>query len=97
MIALSEVRVVFDFVLYAWDALGASFGPALVLVLLWKRATGWGILVGMLVGFATAIVWRETLHSHCYSLIPAFALALVSAVVVSLIDRSRSRPGTTNG
>ena len=92
VIALGEVRVIFDFVLYAWDGLGASFGPALILVLLWKRATGWGVLAGMAAGVTTAVVWRETLHPHLYSLIPAFAAAMLVAVVVSLATRA-SDPG----
>lgn len=83
-IAMSEVRVVFDFVLYAWDALGAAFGPALILKLLWRRTTSWGVLSGMLVGVATAIVWHETLHNQFYSLIPAFAFAMLAGVLVSL-------------
>ena len=84
-IAISEVRTVFDFVLYAWDALGAAFGPALILTLLWRRTTPWGVLVGMTVGVTTAVVWRETLHSQLYSLIPAFTLAFFSIVLVSLL------------
>lgn len=86
-IAMSEVRVVFDFVLYAWDGLGAAFGPALILTLVWKRTTGWGVLAGMLVGFATAILWRETLHAQLYSLIPAFTFALISIIAVSHIHK----------
>ncbi len=84
-IAMSEVRAVFDFVLYAWDGLGAAFGPALILTLLWKRTSGPGILCGMIVGVSTAVIWRETLHSHLYSLIPAFCLAFTTIVVVSLL------------
>ena len=50
-IALSDVRSIFDFVLaYGWAGLGAGFGPALILTLFWKRATGWGILSGMIAG-----------------------------------------------
>jgi sodium/proline symporter len=85
VIAMTEVRAVFDFVLYAWDGLGAAFGPALILTLLWRRTTGWGVLVGMIVGVTTAVIWRETLHSHLYSLIPAFTLAFLSIVAVSLL------------
>ena len=47
------------------------------------------IVVGMLVGVTTAVVWRETLHAYVYSLIPAFLLALVSIVVVSLLTTEK--------
>ncbi|MDP6443448.1 MAG: sodium/proline symporter [Pirellulaceae bacterium] len=90
VIATREVRAVFDFVLYAWDGLGAAFGPALILTLLWKRTTGWGILIGMIVGVATVVIWRETLHAHLYSLIPAFAFAFASIVAVSLLTTRAS-------
>ena len=83
LIALGEVRTIFDFVLYAWAGLGAAFGPAMILTLLWKRTTAWGVLAGMMTGFVTAIVWRETLHDVLYELVPAFILAFTAVVLVS--------------
>jgi sodium/proline symporter len=86
LIALSESRLVFHFVLYAWAGLGAAFGPALILGLLWKRVTAWGLAAGMATGFLTAVLWVEipTLKGLGYELGPAFAVALVSIVAVSL-------------
>ncbi|MCG6872406.1 MAG: sodium/proline symporter [Gammaproteobacteria bacterium] len=89
LIAAGEVRAVFDFVLYAWAGLGAGFGPALILLLLWPRTTGPGVLAGMLTGFITAIVWRETLHDVIYELAPAMLLAFCAVIFVSLLT-SRS-------
>lgn len=87
-IALGEVRSVFDFVLAAWDGLGATFGPALLLIYLNRRTTGTGILCAMVVGGITAILWRQTglaTTSGVYSLIPAFGLALLVGWAVSLL------------
>ena len=84
LVALGKVRVIFDFVLYAWAGLGAAFGPALILVLLWRRTGAAGVIAGMAVGFITAIVWRETLHDYLYELVPAFLLAFLSVWLVSL-------------
>ena len=84
-IALGEVRTIFDFVLYAWAGLGAAFGPAMILTLLWKRTTAWGVLAGMITGFISAIIWRETLHDVLYELVPAFLLAFFAVVLVSWI------------
>lgn len=92
-IALGEVRVVFDFVLYAWAGLGAGFGPALILRLLWRRTTGWGIVAGMIVGVTTAMVWRWTLHDQFYELVPAFVFSLAAVVVVSLLTQPSFRSG----
>jgi sodium/proline symporter len=84
LIALGEVRVIFDFVLYAWAGLGAAFGPALILILLWRRTSATGVIAGMVVGFITAIAWRETLHDYMYELVPAFLLAFITVYIVSL-------------
>ncbi|HYQ70325.1 MAG TPA: sodium/proline symporter [Gammaproteobacteria bacterium] len=89
-VALGEVRVIFDFVLYAWAGLGAAFGPALILIVLGKRISATGIFAGMLVGFVTAIIWRQTLHAYLYELLPAFLLAFVTILWVS-----RLRPDAT--
>jgi sodium/proline symporter len=83
-VALGEVRVIFDFVLYAWAGLGAAFGPAIILILLWRHTSATGVIAGMAVGFITAIVWRETLHDYLYELVPAFLLAFVTILITSL-------------
>jgi sodium/proline symporter len=83
LVALGEVRVIFDFVLYAWAGLGAAFGPALILILLGKRTSAAGVFAGMLAGFVTAIVWRQTLHDYLYELLPAFLLAFGTILWVS--------------
>ncbi len=85
VIAVGEVRVIFDFVLYAWAGLGAAFGPALILTLTWRRTSAAGVIAGMLVGFTVAIVWRETLHDQLYELVPAFAAAFIAVILVSLL------------
>lgn len=92
-IALGEVRAVFDFVLYAWAGLGAGFGPALVLRLVWKRTTGWGVIAGMVVGVTTAVIWRMTLHDQLYELVPALLSSLVAVVIVSLLTPSAPPKG----
>jgi Na+/proline symporter len=83
LVALGEVRVIFDFVLYAWAGLGAAFGPALILILLDRRTSASGVFTGMPVGFVTAVAWRETLHEWPCELVPAFLLAFATVVWVS--------------
>ncbi len=90
-VALAEVRTIFDFVLYAWAGLGAAFGPATILILLWRRTTAWGVLAGIVTGFTTAIVWRETLHHTVYELVPAFAVAFGAVVIVSWSTQPRDQ------
>jgi Na+/proline symporter len=90
--ALGKVRVIFDFVLYAWAGLGAAFGPALILILLWRRTSATGVIAGMLVGFTTAVLWRMFLHDYLYELAPAFLLALVTVWIVSLLSSDHTIP-----
>ena len=94
LVALGKVRVIFDFVLYAWAGLGAAFGPALILILLWRRTSTAGVIAGMVVGFVTAVVWGRTeiLHESVYELVPAFGLAFVAVWLVSLAWPDNTSP-----
>jgi sodium/proline symporter len=87
LFALSENRVIFEFVLYAWSALGASFGPVVILGLLWKRTTKAGAIAGMLTGSTVTVVWKNTpaLKANLYELVPAFVLAFLAVYFVSLM------------
>jgi sodium/proline symporter len=91
-LALSENRFIFWFVLFSWAGLGASFAPALILALYWKRLSAAGVIAGMVTGFAATVVWklylREALKAaggpDIYELVPAFFLSLAATVLFSL-------------
>jgi SSS family transporter len=86
-LAATESRVIFDFVLYAWSGLGASFGPVVILGLLWKKANKAGAIAGMLTGLIVTVVWYNVpaLKSIVYELVPAFILSLLAVTIVSLL------------
>ncbi len=94
-----EVKV-YEYVLtYGWAILGASFGPQMVLLLFWKRASYVGCVLGMLTGFAVAIGWKLGYNPgegsafyavEIYNLPLAFVTAFVVNVVVSLITPSHT-------
>ncbi len=85
--------LVFWLVLFAWGGLGAAFGPALILALFWGRTSRAGLIAGMVTGALTTVIWKQTLlweaslkeTTGIYELIVAFPLALVAAVVFSLV------------
>jgi len=85
LLALTAKETVYKFVLYAWAGLGASFGPALLLTLWWKRATRWGILAGMASGTLVVVLWKSVfgLSDFLYELIPGFAVATLMILIVS--------------
>ena len=95
-IALGNVESVFRFVLdYGWAGLGAGLGPALIMTLLWKRATGPGIVAGMLVGVSVAVVWKASgLSATLYSMLPAFFASLLAIVLVSWLAPDRQESST---
>ncbi|PKM86059.1 MAG: sodium:proline symporter, partial [Firmicutes bacterium HGW-Firmicutes-10] len=77
---------------YAWAGFGASFGPAILLSLMWKRMTRNGALAGMLSGGLMVIIWKNLSGGifDLYELLPAFIIALLMIVVVSLLDKNPS-------
>jgi Na+/proline symporter len=87
ILALSENRVIFSFVLYAWAGLGAAFGPIFILSFLWKKATSEGAIAGAVVGFLTVIIWRNVpaLKAMVYELVPGFIFALLVNYIVSMV------------
>jgi len=82
-------ELVFWLVLFAWGGLGASFGPAVILSLFWKRTTKWGVVAGFVSGTLVTVVWNSTpaLRQMLYHLIPAFFISAVLVVLVSLVTR----------
>ncbi len=59
LVAVTSGELIFDLVSYAWAGLGASFGPALLLMLKWKKTHWKGVLAGMITGSVVTIVWSE--------------------------------------
>ena len=90
VIALDQDSSIFQVVSYAWAGFGASFGPLMLASLYWKRTTKQGALAGMITGAATVLIWHTFIKPlggvfGVYELLPAFVLALVALVVVSLV------------
>ena len=86
---------VFQIVSFAWAGFGAVFGPVMLFALFWKRANKWGALAGMLAGDITVLVWKLVIRKFFagtvldfYELLPAFVIACVAIVVVSLLTKA---------
>ncbi len=81
---------VFGIVSFAWAGFGASFGPAMLTALFWKRSNRYGALAGMVAGGAMIFVWKYLVRPlggawNIYELLPAFLVALAVNIVVSLL------------
>ena len=94
--ALDPNSSVFEIVSFAWAGFGAAFGPVVLLALFWKRSNKWGALVSMVSGGAMVFIWKFLIAPHggawsIYELLPAFVIALVLNVVVSLLTGKPSK------
>ncbi len=81
---------VFGIVSFAWAGFGASFGPAVLLALFWKRSNLQGALSGMVAGGIFIFLWKFLVRPmggvwNIYELLPAFIVAIIVNVVVSLL------------
>jgi len=92
VLGLFAKNLVYWLVLYAWGGLAATFGPPLILSLLWKNATKIGTFAGMITGAVTIVVWYNVpaLKSFMYELIPGFLLSFLATWLVSLFTASKS-------
>ena len=84
-----EEGSVFTIVSFAWAGFGAAFGPVVLLALFWKRSNKWGALAGMIAGGVMVFAWKYGVRPmggllDIYELLPAFIVAIVVNVAVSL-------------
>lgn len=76
----------------AWGIFGASFGPAIMLSLFWKRFNFKGAVAGIVVGAVVDVLWYMFLSSTgIYELLPGFALGLAAAVITTLCTQAPSK------
>lgn len=81
---------VFGIVSFAWAGFGATFGPVVLFALFWKRTNKYGAIAGMLSGGVMVFVWKYLVKPlggawNIYELLPAFIVACLVIVIVSLI------------
>jgi sodium/proline symporter len=84
---------VFKIVSFAWAGFGAAFGPVMLLALFWKRSNMAGALAGMVTGGVMVFLWKYVISKFggafaIYELLPAFVLALIVNIVVSLCTKA---------
>lgn len=83
---------VFRIVSFAWAGFGAVFGPVVLLSLFWKRSNKWGAVAGMITGGVMVFLWKYVIAGladvlNIYELLPAFVIAIIVNVVVSLLTK----------
>lgn len=93
IIAWDPNSSVFGIVSFAWAGFGAVFGPIMLLSLYWKRTNRYGAIAGMLSGGIMVFVWKYAVRPmggvwDLYELAPAFLVAVIVIVIVSLVTKA---------
>ncbi|MCI8304614.1 MAG: sodium/proline symporter [Lawsonibacter sp.] len=81
---------VFQIVSFAWAGFGATFGPAMLCALFWRRSNRQGIMAGLVAGGGMIFIWKFLVRPlggvwNIYELLPAFLVACAAIAVVSLL------------
>ncbi len=98
LLVINKEVTVYKYVLtYGWAILGASFGPQMILLLLWRRASYAGCVAGMFIGFTMAIGWELWYEPgpegvKIYNLPVAFIAAFVTNIVFSTVFPLKAPP-----
>ncbi len=91
VISITSQDLVFALVSYAWAGLGSSFGPALLMILWWKKTTARGVLAGMVSGTLVTIIWSgfPEFDQFLSSRLVAWVVAFLAVTMVSLYWREK--------
>jgi len=87
-LALNPSDSIFKMVSYAWSGIGSSFGPALLLILFWKRVSRAGVIASLLSGTIGTIIWKEffekptDISERLTSFVFAFAIAVFFSLII---------------
>ena len=92
IIAWNPNSTVFGIVSFAWAGFGAVFGPIMLLSLYWRRTNKYGAIAGMISGGLMVFIWKYLVRPlggawDLYELAPAFLVAIIFIVVVSLLTK----------
>ena len=90
MLALGVPATIFERVLFAWTALGAAFGPTIVVRVLGFKPSAKAILLAMILGFSFAICFSELWESGPGKIYERI-LPWVPALTVLLVDPFMSK------
>jgi len=91
LLVLTMEDTVYDLVSYAWSGIGASFGPAMILLLFWKRFSRAGVYASLITGTVSAIIWKTWLAdpTGVSERLASYLIAFGAAMLFSLLFPER--------
>lgn len=96
IMALTVKDSVYGLVSYAWSGIGSSFGPALILLLYWKKFSRAGIVASLISGTVGTIIWKTWLVGPSGGIserLASFVFALAMAILFSLLYPEKKTAG----
>lgn len=91
LFALKESPLIFWFVIFAWNGLGAAFGPPLICALWYPKTTLRGAIIGMLGGFLTTVFWVLFAKDVTHDLLEVIPGFIVGLSLIFLFSRPREQ------
>lgn len=93
VLALTMRETVYSLVSYAWSGIGSSFGPALMLLLFWKRLSRAGVYASLVTGTVATVLWKNFLEqpTGVSERLASYAISLALAVAFSLAFPEKRR------
>ncbi|HPT31348.1 MAG TPA: sodium/proline symporter [Prolixibacteraceae bacterium] len=87
ILALTMEDTVYGLVSYAWSGIGASFGPAIILLLFWKKFSIAGVYASLITGTLSAVIWKTWLAepTGISERLGSYLLAICMAVIFSFL------------
>ena len=87
ILAISMEDTVYGLVSYAWSGIGAAFGPAILLMLFWKKFSRHGVYASLIVGTFAAVLWKTFWgdYTGVSERLASFLLAFLAAVIFSIV------------
>jgi sodium/proline symporter len=97
LLALMLTDTVYGLVSYAWSGIGSSFGPALLLLLFWKKVSRAGIYASLISGTVSTVLWKLFFEptTGISERLMSFVIAFILAVLFSLLFPERKANGET--
>lgn len=95
VLALTMRDTVYSLVSYAWSGIGSSFGPALVLLLFWKRLSRAGVFASLVTGTVATVVWKTFLEqpTGVSERLASYVVSFAMAVLFSLLFPEKKPSG----
>lgn len=87
LLAITMEDTVYGLVSYAWSGIGASFGPAIVLLIFWRKLSRAGVFASLITGTLSAVIWKTWLvaSTGISERLASYLLAFFMAVLFSLL------------